>query len=198
MGFFTVTWVTWVILGSCWTTFVFLCNIDFLWRDCREFIPIAFDYIKPPLSVRWLVYIVQLGSFLTECVSSKVTVCNAVTCHISLLYITYMSNAYVDTWDMLNEQFLFSCPCSKVTVYRSKWQCSFWHHHLCFLDGNQLNGFKCYRHGCGGGGWRQKKLALAFSSINSDFWAYKKLFSMSKHSEFFLPHKHPVLWQESS
>ena len=85
-GFFTVTWVTRVILGSCWTTFVFLCNIDFFWRDCREFIPIAFDYIKPPLSVRWLVYIVQLGSFLTECVSSKVTVCNAVTCHISLLY----------------------------------------------------------------------------------------------------------------
>ena len=58
-------------------------------------------------------YIVQLGSFLTECVSSKVTVCNAVTCHISLLYITYMSNAYVDTWDMLNEQFFFPVHAQK-------------------------------------------------------------------------------------
>ena len=29
-------------------------------------------------------------------------------------------HVYVGPWDML---FMFSCLCSKVTVYRSKWQC---------------------------------------------------------------------------
>ena len=38
---------------------------------------------------------------LFSCVSSKVTVCHIVTCAIS--HVTcHMSNAYVDSWDMLN------------------------------------------------------------------------------------------------
>ena len=42
--------------------------------------------------------------FLFSCVSSKVNVCHAVTCHIS--------NANVDHWDMLiAEQLLFSRLC---------------------------------------------------------------------------------------
>ena len=43
--------------------------------------------------------IVQLGSFLTECVSSKVTV-TVMLSHVT--FHCHMSNAYVDTWDMLN------------------------------------------------------------------------------------------------
>ena len=38
---------------------------------------------------------------LFSCVSSKVSICNYVTCRMS--YVTFhMSNAYVDRWDMLN------------------------------------------------------------------------------------------------
>ena len=43
---------------------------------------------------------------LFSCVSSKVGICNYVTCHMS--HVTcdmctcHMSNAYVDRWDMLN------------------------------------------------------------------------------------------------
>ena len=43
--------------------------------------------------------IVQLGSFLTECVSSKVTV-TVMLSHVT--FHCHMSNADVDTWDMLN------------------------------------------------------------------------------------------------
>ena len=55
--------------------------------------------------------IVQLGSFLTECVSSKVTV-TVMLSHVT--FHCHMSNAYVDTWDMLNNF------CFHVIVYAQK------------------------------------------------------------------------------
>ena len=41
---------------------------------------------------------------LFSCLCSKVSICNYVTCHISHVtcHMSYMSNAYVDPWDMLN------------------------------------------------------------------------------------------------
>ena len=54
--------------------------------------------------------------FFISCGSSKVIVCHAVTCHIS--HALCWSLGYA-------EQLLSLWPCSKVTVYRWKWQCFF-------------------------------------------------------------------------
>ena len=45
---------------------------------------------------------VSVEQLLFSCASSKVSICNYVTCHIS--HVTcHMSNAYIDPWDMLNK-----------------------------------------------------------------------------------------------
>ena len=61
---------------------------------------------------------------LFSCVSSKVSICNYVTCYMShvtccMWHVTgLMSNAYIDPWDMLNN-FCFHVLClmTNVTCY---------------------------------------------------------------------------------
>ena len=114
-----------LIVGTCWTIFVF---ISMLKTHCL-LLKIAMLFFGPPhhhhhphlwvsSSLSWfpakkcLNVRQKLGTrnvlmfkcseqLLFSCVSSKVSICNYVTCRMS--HVTcHMSNAYVDHWDMLN------------------------------------------------------------------------------------------------
>ena len=59
---------------------------------------------------------------LFSCVSSKVSICNYVTCHMSHV-ACHMSHVKCLCWSLGHaEQFLFSCLCSNVAVYGWKVQ----------------------------------------------------------------------------
>ena len=71
---------------------------------------------------------------LFSCVSSKVSICNYVTCHMSHV-ACHMSHVKCLCWSLGHaEQLLFSCLGWKISVYRWKWQCFFWTSTSCQLS----------------------------------------------------------------
>ena len=113
-----------LILGTCWTTFVFMWKLksEYLWL-CH----MSHVYLK---CLCW-----SLGhaeQLLFSCVSSKVSIFNYVTCHIShitchIAHVTcYLSNAYLDPRDILNK-FCFH-------VYAQKWVFVIMSHVACHMS----------------------------------------------------------------